>query len=643
MRQSPFEMFLDRLDPAWREDQLSFFRIMAAAGPDGVEELAGRVLRVSCPVGLKQLTLEFSYYYPWPEWCPVLDRLLKHEKSLELFETGARALGRIRTAESLEALRGLSLSRATPGFSEIVDQVLRESDPAEAFQHHFARLLKGSAQPGDANEGAHQLAKLLGPESLEPLKAGVSHPDPLVFRHALRLICLIRSQESADFLLDYLKDIQLDALEDHEARATLTSFRTQPRPEVQEKAIQLLAGRWEEREPEAVVDLVSGQADRIRIAAARLRREGTANMDALLIDTLVAALDEKPAHLAKFLTLAGDAAHQRTRRLDFALHVTAQGLADLVSQGHIQAERALPAIAAPLRQGTANAGVATALAQLVPAGDQKLLDLLLDQAEGALRSAALEALGGRRDPAFRSALLKLRRDAITDIADRSLWHLGQLPDPEGTARTLLAHPDPEEVLVGLRFIAMHRLAALVPDLLELAARETREALLLALFRALGQVGSPQAAEPLLSLLQTSLGPGIQVAIAEALRDLGDATGALGLCGKAEELKRPELFTLAVEALARAHDTPDRPLPATNSTLLIAMVRGGWSARSPWPFRQRIADALVAIHGASRSFWVEVANLVSATLSEKRPPGTVPTEDLTHLQACARALAQKAQG
>ena len=643
MRQSPFEMFLDRLDPAWREDQLSFFRIMAAAGPDGVEELAGRVHRVSCPVGLKQLTLEFSYYYPWPEWCPVIDRLLKHEKSLELFETGARALGRIRTAESLEALRGLSLSRATPGFSEIVDQVLRESDPAEAFQHHFGRLLKGSAQPGDANEGAHQLAKLLGPESLEPLQAGVSHPDPLVFRHALRLICLIHSQESADFLLDYLKDIQQDALEDHEARTTLTGFRTQPRPEVQEKAIQLLAARWEEREPEAVVDLTSGQVDRIRIAAARLRREGTAIMDALLIDTLVAALDEKPAHLARFLTLAGDAAHQRTRRLDFALHVTAQGLADLVSQGHIQAERALPAIAAPLRQGTANAGVATALAQLVPAGAQELLDLLLDQTEGALRSAALEAFGGRRDPAFRSALLKLRRDAITDIADRSLWHLGQLPDPEGTARILLTHPDPEEVLVGLRFIAMHRLTALVPDLLGLAARETREALLLALYRALGQVGSPQAVEPLLGLLQTALGPGIQVAIAEALRDLGDAPGALGLCAKAGELKRPELFTLAVEALARAHDTPDRPLPATESALLIAMVRGGWSARSPWPFRQRIADALVAIHGPSRSLWLEVANLVSATLSEKRPPGTVPTEDLTHLQACARALAQKAQG
>jgi hypothetical protein len=57
--------------------------------------------------------------------------------------------------------------------------------------------------------------------------------------------------------------------------------------------------------------------------------------------------------------------------------------------------------------------------------------------------------------------MRLRRDAIADIADRSLWHLGQLPDAEDTARILLGNPDPEDVLVGLRFIAMHKLAALV--------------------------------------------------------------------------------------------------------------------------------------------------------------------------------------
>jgi hypothetical protein len=644
MKQSPFEMFLDRLDPSAREQQLAFFRIMAAAGPGSVEDLRERVLRVSCPAGLRQLVLEFSFYFPWSEWTPIIDRLLRHEKSQEIFETGARALGRIRTAESLEALRALSLSRATPAFRQIVELALQESDPAEAFQHHFSRLLQGSAHPSEANEGAHQLTRLVGPESLEPLKAGVSHPDPLVFRHALRLICLIPSQEAADYVLAYLKDIQQDALEDREARTLLTGFRTLPRPEVQEKALQGLSNRWAIRQPEAMADLASGQAERIQAAVPILREAGTAILDALLLDVLLAAMVEKPAHLAKFLTQAGGEAQNRTRRLDFALQTAAQGLVHQVGQGHIQAESLLPALAEPLRQGTGNAGVAGALAQLVPADAQELLDLLLDQPEGALRSAALEALGGRRDPALRPALLKLRRDAISDLADRCLWHLGQLPEAPATARAMLSQADPEEVLVGLRFIAMHQVEDLVPDLLALVAGEPREQVLFAAYRTLGQVGSPQAVEPLLGLLQTTLAPPVQLAIAEALRDLGDAAGALGLCAKARELKRPDLGTVAVEALARAHDTPDRALPGPESALLTAMVRESWSGKpNPWPFRQRLADALVAIHVPGRSFWMEVSNLLQSTLGEPRPPSALSTEDAAHLQACARTLAQKAQG
>ncbi len=643
MKQSPFEMFLDRLDPASREHQLAFFRIVAAAGPDAVQDLSERVLRVSCPTGLKQLTLEFSFYFPWPEWTPVIDRLLRHEKNLELFDTGVRALGRIGTTEALNSLRDLSLSRATPMFRQLVDQALRESDPAEAFQHHFSRLLQGSAHPADANEGAHQLSRLLGPDSLEPLQVGVSHPDPLVFRHALRLICQIPSRSAAAFLLEYLEDIQRDALEDREARGILTAFRTLPRPEVREKAIQLLSARWEKQQPGAVADLASGQADRIESAAAVIRKAGTGILDALLADTLVAALDEKPAHLAKFLSQTGEAAHHRTRRLDFALLTAAQGLADLAGRGHARADALLPALAEPLRQGTGNAGVASALATLVPPGNQELIGLLLGQAEGALRSAALEVLGGRKDPAFRPALLRLCGDAIADIADRSLWHLGQLPDAEDTARILLGNTDPAEVQVGLRFIAMHKLAALVPDLLELVVREQREALLLATYRTLGEVGSPQAVEPLLGFLRLAMAPPIQVAIAEALRDLGDPSGAIALCGRAGELKSPELCTVGLEALARAHNSPDRPLPAVESALLVTMTRGGWCARNPWALRPRIVDALVSVHVPGRSFWMEVSNLVQSTLSEKRPTGAVSTEDAARMQAGARILAQKAQG
>ncbi len=640
MKQSPYEMFLDRLDPTWREDQLAFFRIAAEAGAEAVEELASRVHRVSCPAGLRLLALEFTYYFPWPEWVPVVDRVLKHEKDLALFETGARALGRIGTPEALEALRNLSLSRATPGFREIVAQALQESDPAEAFQHHFSRLLKGSAQPGEANEGAHQLAKMLGPDSLAPLKVGVSHPDPLVFRHSLRLIGLIPTQEAAAFLHDYFKDTHLDALEDRETRTLLSTFRTLPRPEVRDKVIQTLAGRWQEKLPEAAGDLGSAEAELSKAALGALRAAATGVLDTLLLDTLIASTEEKPAHLAKHLTQAGEAAQQRSRRIDFALDSAAQALSLMAGKGLIEPAPLLPTLAEALRRATANAGVASALARLVPVASQDLVDLLTSQSEGALRAAAVEVLGERKEPGFHPAFLKLRRDAIADIAERSLWHLGQLSDPVATARTLLNDRDPEDVRVGLRFIAMHRLEHLVPDLLEVASRETPEDLLVAVLGTLGGLGSAQAREPLLALLHSGQTPAIQVALGEALRDLGDPAGALALCAKAKELNSSTLHTLAVEALARAHGNPERPLPASASEALLLATRAAWADRRPWAFRRRIADALLALQAQDAGIWGPLVELFQATLTEKRNPGSVPSEDLGHLNTSARTLAQR---
>lgn len=642
MKQSPYEMFLDRLDPTWRGDQLAFFKIAAGAGPDGVEELATRLHRVSCPAALKQLALEVSYYFPWPEWAPVVDRMLKHEKDLGLFETGVRALGRIRTPESLEALRGLSLSRATPGFREIVAQVLQESDPAEAFQHHFSRLLKGSSQAAEANEGAHQLAKLLNQDSLEPLKAGLSHPDPLVYRHALRLICQIPTPQAAAFLHGYFRETHDEALDDREARSVLGSFRTMPRPEVQEKTLKLLSERWLERQPEALAELTSGQADRIPAGVEALRKTATGILDTFLLDTLLAAIHEKPATLAKFLTQAGDEAQQRARRIDFAMDAAAQGLAALAERRLIQGDSLLPDLAKSLRESTGNAGVAGALARLVPTGAQELLDLLMSQQEGTVRSAAMEILGGRKDPGFRDALLRLRRDAISEIADRTLWHLGQLPDAEGMARSFLGNPDPEEVQVGLRFIAMHSLQGLVPDLLEVAAKESREAVLIAVLGTLGKLASPESVEPLLALLHSGTAPRIQTALGEALRDLGHAEGAFALCARAKELNSAALHTLAVEALARAHGDPAHPMPASGSEPLLKAVQTAWADRHPWPYRRRIADALLALQAADAGIWSQAAELIQATLAEKRNPGAVASEDLSHLNTCARALTQKAR-
>jgi len=115
-------------------------------------------------------------------------------------------------------------------------------------------------------------------------------------------------------------------------------------------------------------------------------------------------------------------------------------------------------------------------------------------------------------------------------------------------------------------------------------------------------------------------------------------------GRAILIHRGRILAVGdAEALARAHGTWDRPLPGTAAPSLLAVTRGGWSARNPWPYRQRIADALLALHIQDQALWTGLSKLLQATLDEKRSPGALSTEELAHLQACNRALAQKARG
>jgi len=222
--------------------------------------------------------------------------------------------------------------------------------------------------------------------------------------------------------------------------------------------------------------------------------------------------------------------------------------------------------------------------------------------------------------------------------------VGQLPDPEGLARDCLAKADPEEVKVGLRFIALHQLEPLVPDLLQLVASEPQEGVLVAVLETLGALGSPQAVEPVLALLHSGQNARLQLALASALRDLGDPAGALALCAKVAALSSPELHTVAVEALARAHATAGQPLPPLRSAVLVTAVRGAWTGRIPsWTLRRRIGDALVSLHLEHPPAWNELTSLIQETLHEKRPSGAVPTEDIAQLQASARILAQRAHG
>lgn len=610
----PLRTILEPLDVHDRAQVLAFFRAFHEAGPEALEAVAPSLLRPTAPKALRQMATEVAYYHPGAAWTPILARLLRHETDFGTFRTGTEALGRIRAPKALEALRELAILRAAPQFQTQVAEVLARADPAAAFRFHLGRLLEGSGNPGAANEAAHRLASLVDGTSLAPLQDALRQADLLVFRHALRLIAAIATPESAAFLAGFLEESHRAALEDRAFKGALATFRGLQGPALRE-AVQ-----------EALDRLPDGAA------------EGT--FQPFLVELQALLLEGKAARIAARLAEAGEDIHLRARRLGFAVDAAAEGLADLARQGCIPPEEVVLQLERALREQTGREGAARALARLVPAEDGDRLDLLLAHPDAALRIAAIEALGERREEALRPALRRACRDAIHDHAQRALFHLGGLSDPQAQALELLDHPQPADRELGLRFIVLHGLMDLAPRLLDEARHTEREEWRIQVVEALGALKAAGTAPALADLLHSGQSPRLQSALAEALRDMADPGAAAHLAARAAELKQPLLHAVAVEALARAH----APALAPEAfRALREQILGAWDDRNPWPLRLRVVTALEGLRLEEPGQWSSLAALLQEAVNGKRPPSAWSPTDLARMQNALREWVRLAAG
>jgi HEAT repeat protein len=603
-------VLLDHLDGTDRTHQLEFFRAMLATGPEAIPELNGRLPGARAPRALRQLALEASFYCPWPDWVPILVRILRFEADFAIFQTGTRALGRIGTPEALEALRELLAMRQGTEFREVIAEVLAATDPAEAFNHYLSRLLEGSAYPGVANEAAQRLTQLVDGTSLDQLRAVAMHPDLLVFRHALLLVAHVHTPEAAELLLETLSDNHQEILADRTLKEALATVRSSPPAVARETAQEALTALGSKPDPQGL-------------------------LRSFFLQVLNATEEGKPNQLLAVVTQAVDAMHLRSRRMGFAVDAAAEGLAALAALGFVEHARVLDLLVEAYREQTGREGLARALARLVPADAMAIHELILAGPDGAQRAAAVEILGERREEALHPALLRACQDPLTDIADRALFHLGRLACAEDLAHTLMHSAVPEELRLGLRLIGEHRFEGLVPDLLELMKGASREDLVLLAIETLGAVGAAQAGQPLLDMLHSGQSPRLQTALALALRELKLPGTAQALCKKADDLRSPSLHAVAVEALAAAYAGPDRPLPAADGPMLLEHVKVAWNDRNPWGLRLRVVTALQGLCLESPETWRSLSELLQEGLGEKRPQGAWSPGELHQVQGAAR--------
>jgi len=619
MTTSPIDQLrglLDHLDGDQRAHQLAFFQAVLETGPAAIEELDGRLPGSRAPRALRRLAMEASFYFPWPGWVPIHQRLLRYEADHDIFLTGVRSLGRIGTEAALEALRELNAMRQGEQFTGTLAEVLSQTDPREAFNHYFGRLLQGSANAGVANEAAQRLMQLVDGDSIEALKTLTQHPDLLVFRHALLLLAHIFTVHAAVALKAIFMENHREVLGDRRLKEALAGLHALPPAAAAETAEAALA---------ALEADGAGEADAV--------------VDRFYREVLAVAREAKPGQLGNLLLQTRDALHQRSRRLGFAVDASAEGLAELVARGLIGGPGVLDLLVQAYRDQTGREGLARALARLVPAQAEEIHQVILDGPDAALRAAAVEVLGLRAEPELLPALVRACRDPLTDIAERARCFIGRLPGAEALAAELLRAPVPADFQLGLCLAAEHRFRGLVPELLALLHNATREDLVLQLVGALGAVGAEPAIEPLLVMLHSGQSLRLQTAIAQALRDMALPQAAGALCAKANLLNVPALNAIAVEAVLMAGGAEGSMDEA--GPMLLDQVRRAWHDRNPWPLRLRLARTLQAAALASPELWLELAKLVNEALEEPRPPGAWSPEELRQMQAAAREFARRA--
>jgi HEAT repeat protein len=634
-----FRMFLDRLDPSDRVDQLRFFRLLAQAGEEGIGDIRTRLLKASSSRDSKLLYVETAFYYPWREWIDTLGTLLRREGDPAIFTIGAWALGRMG-GDASATLGGLYSTCTEPTFKETLSLEILRTDPHQAFKYHLHHLLEGSGNPRVANEAASELGKLVNGDHLKDLASLARHEDLLIARHALKLLSLLRTPEAGAFFLAFLQETHAEILTDRDLKELLASLHPVTGPALLEALVPHLAMAFGSTCPEALANLQGGGVSQRSEAAAQLRSKAQNFLEVFLVESLTLVLEAHWIHWPTLLANAGEALHQRSRQASFAVDTCAQALGALAGQGLVDRSAVLEGVKAAYQAQTGREGVARVFGALVDPGDGESLEILLAGQDGTLRAAALDALGARAEAALVPFLLRACRDPIVETAQRAMVSLGRTPGAVQVVVDLLRSGNGDEIHLALSIAGINRLAEIVPELLSLLATSSREDQLLACAETLGLIGAPQAIPALLELLHSGQSQRMQVSLATALRDFGSAEAAVGLADRANQLRNPQIHLLAAEALIQAHGVLENPLPAQESERLRQQVQGCWEDKNPWAMRYRLVQALHGLWSEDPALYQEMAALISATLAEKRCQAVWSSVEQTTAKSVARDLAQR---
>lgn len=576
-----------------------------AVGRPALPELGRCLGAVSAPRPVKKAILALVSRFDWPEWAGVLEGVLRTEGDLGSFDDAATALGALATRGALASLQRLLEARREPDRGVILGRELGFYQVVHPMPHYVARLTEGGSNARLAQQAAKALVAAAGPRDLPALEEVFRGGDDLSQRLVLRILGGMEAPEAGTWLLELLAGLRVEFLDNQQLDAVLTRVGALPRASAREAIQHLVVERFRDRDPETCTRMAQ-TSDQEEVPQGpfldSLRTHAQGACDTFLLEALGLLLESKVARFNAFQAETSESLDRRQAQIQMQASSAAEQLAFRVTHGATAFEDAFPVLRAAFRSRLGHDALMNAYLSLVPAEDTAALDELLAEPEPSRRAKCLHALGAREEDALTPFFLRAMQDAIVDVGQLAVHHLGKLPSAFPALQARFESGQVEQMRLAIRVFAENRTPQAAELLLPFIQKEGRDDLLVGAVEALAGLKLPAALPTYLELLHDGKPLTLQVALVEALGALAQPEASLGILHKVAHLRQPEVLHLALEAVLAAFPDFEHPLPTEELPALMALVERCWDPREGEGQRLRTIAALDGLYVFDRKIY-----------------------------------------
>ena len=608
-------------------------------------ELGAHLSPSTSPRGLRKAILACIPKYDWPEWVPWLLKSLPMEPDLGVFDEGCAVLGAIGTRECLEGLRDLQRQRPDPDHQVILARELAQFTPQQALSYYLSRMTEGQGNPRLATQGAKLLGAMAGAEDLPAIAEAHRSGDPLAQRLALRVIGSLPGPGAEDFLLELGERNRQEFLDCTLLMDELNRLHTLPRASTLPELVHQTAAQFGPKAPEAVTGLQQatardGGAPGPALEALRSVAQGV--YERFLLEALTLVTEGKVARYSAMISEASQTNEAQLAQLVIQCDQVAETLAFRVDAGVLAPERILPLFAATLRSRAGGEGFIRVFLRLLPAGETAILDELLADPDMARRTLYLDALGNREDDALAPFFIKALLDPIVEVGQIATHHLGKLPSSFPMLMEMFEHGNVDQVRLAIQVFTENQTHMAAEPLLEFLQKEGHDPLLVNATEAISAIGYPGSAPVLLELLHDGKPLNLQMALTQALKELGTEESSLGLLAKAPALKQPQVLILALEGTLKAFPAYDRPLPLDRLPAFMQLLDRCCDEREGEGQRLRAALAAQDLYVFDRQTYERLKERFSDYLFDMRTKEAWDRDSNDQVAAVVKELARRGE-